>query len=357
MTTINLASSDGQFLGKEVLEGNRLAAMREEKSGVYNTLPKDTTSNWTLPLESKHLFFTSSFFQACRNVAGVANRIFAALSRTLSDNLSQAVNVVRLTKLFDIILVPFTLSSLATHIHHFVHGSRGRIDSALNISSEVGSLGSTLTSFAMGLANLGVLSAKVLQWINPIYIVSSILSAATVPLNLRTISKMSHIRDEFDQIAHLRKDSNETNLEDFQAALKLIKGKHAQDEDFISNVFSCSEDKLMESLASIEQQASKKLLSSNLEENIQGRRLLNKALNDIRKRFHHIKVTSALAATVAIINCIGAVALLFTPAAPAVYAVIAIGVVINLSSYIDQKVQEYRFTHALGMQKKWYEWI
>lgn len=347
----------GQSIAVEKLESkSRISAV--SLTDQPNVKKASSKSNWSVLFQSKFIYSISDVLYVCRSVIVVANRIFAGIRESLYNRTFQAVKILRLTKLFDVALVPFTLSSMATHIHHFIHGNRrSRVDSALHIFSETGSLGSSITSFAMGLVHVGVLSGKALSWINPVYIASSVLSVVAVPIYLRSIVKMRRLEHEFDKITHLSPASHEANLDDFHTALKFIKDKNAHDENFISNVFSCSEEKLINSLMLIEKRATEKLSSSDSEEHIQGRRLLNKALCDIRKRFHHVKVNSALSATAAVVSCIGAVALLFSPAAPVAYGCIAMGVGLNIGNFVYQKVKEYRFTHDVGMRKKWHEWI
>lgn len=360
MSTINLAHSSNQIVAIQTDEfkvAGPFSVHPQKREGTEDA-KKKVKANLEATFQSRFAYVTSKVFEVVRKVADTAYQVFATSYEMMSASLLQMRNLLHVTKMFEIALLPFIAVNLAKHINQLVHGNRDvRIDSSLSIADEVGTLGGSLTTFTMGLAAIGTVSARVLQWASPLYLVSSVLSASTAMRNFRQYSKLKSLKQEIQDMTHLQNAEHKTTLDDFRAVLDLFNKKEAANREFTQNAFHRSSTQLATALHKIEKEASEKLASSDPKEQVAGSQLLNGTLKSLVGKVDRVGKTSCLAGIVSIISLIGAVVLFASPCAPAAYAIIGLGAVINLSNLIYHKVSEYKFTHELGMSKKWYEWI
>lgn len=313
---------------------------------------------WSSVLHSRVAYYVSTFFQVIRKVSDAAYQIFSTSYEVLSNGLLQATNLLKITKMFEVALLPFIIANLAKDIGQLMHGDRSaRVDSGISIADEVGTLGGSLTTFAIGLATFGTVSSRVLEWATPLYLVSSILSVATVVRSVRTCSKVKRFKRQFERAISGDRSDLYATMCSYQDMIFLIKKKNLKDKEFSRNVFNCSHDKLMERLTAIQKEVLEKLSSADPKEVLECRDRLNLIIKKMSRKIDSVGRSSKLAAIVSVVSFIGAIALFASPIAPIAYGFIGLGILLNVSNLIYHKISDYKFTHGLGMTKKWREWI
>lgn len=327
--------------------------------GNHREMQKPKNQKYKKSIQYSKLSYLSSFLlEGIRKVTDFANQIFFSSFKPFHDVFLQMHQIIKISGLFDVALIPFIVASISKQVKSLIHGKHNaKIDSAIELVAEMGLLGRSLTILTMALASISGISVKAMNWTASAFLATSLLSFATTGSNYRTYKKMRSFEHKLCKIGKLSDSNKETSLETYQAALKLMKSEEF-DKEFITKAFNCPSEKLEIRLWEIEKEATNKIVSSGIEDQKLGRQQLNKTLNALKGHIHHVGNAARIKGVISTIGLIAAVALFFTsPIGPVTYAIGGIGLAANLGLLIQHKVVEYRYTQNLGMHKKWYEWI
>lgn len=308
---------------------------------------------WSSILYSRAAYYGSKFFKVVRSVADAAYQTFSSSYEMLSTS-----NSLQITKMFELILLPFIAANLVKNVSQVIKGDRDtKIDSAISMVDEVGTLGGSMTTLAMGLATIGIISAKIFEWAAPLYLISSIFSGATMFQSMRSSSRINELEKDIKKNTLNEADDAETTMRCYEAAMKVIKDKKRMDHAFTKYVFNCGPNKLVNRMIEIRDVAAKKMLSLDDDEVREGKAMLTKTLKCMTRKIHAVGTSSKLSSVVSVVSVIGAVALFTVPIHPISYAIIGLGALLNMSNLIYYKIADYQFTHEMNMKKKWHEWI
>lgn len=309
-------------------------------------------------IKYSRLSYLSSFIlEGIRKVSDFANQMFFSSFKQFHNVLLQMNQIIKISGLFDMALIPFILVNISKQVKSLIRGNHNaKIDSAIKLIAEVGLLGRSLTILTMALASIRGISVKVMNWTASAFLATSLLSFATTALTYRTYKKMRSFEHKFVKIGELSDLSEETSLEKFKAALKLMKSKEF-DKEFITKAFNCTPENLEIRLLEIEKEATNKMALPRIEDQKVGRQQLNKTLKTLKGHVHHVGNTARIKVVISTIGLIAAVALFASPVASVTYAIGGTSLAANLGLLIHHKVVEYRYSQNLGMHKKWYEWI
>lgn len=336
-----------------VPDHSSLTITREQKNSCKKKENKKLTEC------SRLGYVASMILENARKASEVAHQTFFFNYKIFQDHLLQIRQIMKFTSLFDAALLPLVVANIYKQARRFVQGSRNaKIDSAIQLIADTGLLTRCATIIAMGVTNIGHISVKIQNWTSSLFFGTSLLSFAATAATYRTYVKMRKFEKKFSNIALLKDSNNETSLEAFQAALRLIKQKELKDKEFITKAFNCAPEKLEQHLQEIEKEVANKIASSNEEDQKAGRRLLNSTLKTLKGHIHYVGNASRMNVVISTVSLVSAIVLFASPGAVvAAYLVGGATLAANLGVLIHHKIVQYRYTKNLGMHKKWYEWI
>lgn len=304
-------------------------------------------------------YLGSIILENARKISDFAHQTLFTNYKMVQDGLMQLRQIMKFSNLFDVAILPFVIVNIGNQAKNILLGNRNtKIDATIQLIADVGLLGRSLTIVAMGLVKIGGMSVKVLDWTSTLFFATSILSFAATASTYRTYVKMRSLELKFAQIGLLDKSCQETSLDTFHASLNYIKSKQLNDKDFIMNAFNCTPEKLNTRLLEIENEAAKKIASSNLEDQRAGKVLLNSTLNNLKGHIHHVGNKARNSVLISTIGLVAAVAFFATPPVAAfAYAVAGLGLAANIGILVHHKVVEYQYTKSLGLKKNAFEWV
>lgn len=345
-------------------------------AALYNTSPvlpngKDKAHNEVInkahrkPVQYSRIGYLGSvIFENARKIADAAHQKIFSNYVWVQSGLFQIRRVIKFSSLFDAMIVPFIIANIATQGRCFIKGqSSARIDSAIQLINDMGLLGRSVTIIGMGLASIGGISVKILDWTPSLFVATAVLSFASMAATYMTHLKMKNFEQRFAKIAQLNDSANETSLETFQTSIEFIKAanltisKGVKDQDFVAHALGCTTEKLEIRLLEIKKEAADKLASTKVEEQQAGKRLLNNTLRTLKGHIHHVSSNAKISAIVSAVGLVASIVLFATPIAPLSCVIASAGLAANLGILIHHKVVEYRYAQSLGLQRKWYEWI
>jgi len=245
--------------------------------------------------------------------------------------------------------IPFAIHNTAKSACNFSKISPNeRVDTALQITSHVGSIGDAIGSASQGLASVGAVAVQAVSWASPLAIVSTIIQLAGTVLSVKNYVEIDSFSKELRHQSGLDKDPQEYTLEDFRRGLDLIEKKRNEKTSFISTAFGTNEDKLADRLVAIELEARKALNSGNAEESAKARQNLQETMEHLSKRVTTKKWSISLTILAAAVSTAGFGAS-FSPAPPAGYALLGIGSLIGLGTYVFNRIKTRHFEASLGI--------
>lgn len=297
-----------------------------------------------------------------RKVFKITKTVFDPFYKTLKffcsgwfiKKLKRFEGILKTTKVFDIILVPFNLINLTNHISSITREDQiEKIDTTLNVARELGSLKDNVVTFHKGLESVGACFDTMSKISAALNVMSSIFSISSVLLNLRNISKMKRLQSRFSEIESLNPNKVEAALESYRAFLTLFNEEHIKDKSFLKRVFNYDEEKLIVTFIDIEKEVMAKIRSESFKDRLEGQQLLYKTIKGLKGRIQYNIHSSLIAASLSIATLFSATILLS-------YSILFGSVAasfLSLSRLSYQKLMEYKFSHELRLKRKWHEWI
>jgi len=272
----------------------------------------------------------------------------------LSDPLKKVVGV---KQIIEIARVPSHFLDVFKSGLDFVRGGKEKkFEASLNIINRVREVGTTISTFVLGLRELGMVASDKLLWMQPFAVVMSFLSLASITSNLKTCMKMRRLLQEMD-FAVSRSTKVGVDLSSYRSVMNLFEQEQKKDPDFFQNTFNADAEKLAEAFFSLEVEMKEKLSSEDVDIRKEGVKAIEETLKILRGRIHKNIVSSAISTTVSAINLIGTIVLLACPAFPAGWAIMGVGSLLDFSSWTYHKVVEYKFASHIGLKRTKLEWL
>lgn len=261
-------------------------------------------------------------------------------------------------QLGEIALVPFHVVSIAKICIGFPrYNKEKKIDAGLNICSGLREIADSTATFIVKLEDIHAIPTSPVAWTTPFAIVMSVLSIVSVVVNVRTCMKVKRLMKEFNLAETSGKVDGKITKASYQAMLKVIKSKQNEDEDFISDVFNTTKEKLACALVRLESSFTEKLQSKDLQVVEEGQKILEKSVKSLKGRVKHNLTSSILNIISSTVNIIGTAIFLAFPVSPLGWAIIAVSALIDAGRWINHKVVEYQFAKVVELKRTKWEWV
>lgn len=216
-----------------------------------------------------------------------------------------------------------------------------KIDAALNISRSLAYLGSTAVAIGNHLSSVGVIATESLSWVQPLSITSLALSAAAIGIGVKGLVESKHLSKKFDAIHNKNFLTSQAEFRQLKASLL------KKSNGFLSQHFQIRPRLLKSELEVIELRAEEKIRSGDAKLMMEGMQDFEKVNQGIRKRIAASYVSSILRTVAAIISVIGVSVLLFTPVAPAGYALLAVSGSVMVAKFFFDRIKTNQFAKTI----------
>lgn len=290
-----------------------------------------------LPNTARNLLLTKSK-EAVKVLSGpdvgpAAARLARAIRNTAEGINSQ--NPLQMLRITAVVQAPFAIRNIAQSSIEIYRGDPEKVDNALTIAAETGTLANVIAATAEALGELGV-TAQSVAWISPLYITGAVLSGVEIVRDVKNIYETHKVSKIVFQ-----KDKNTAS--GFTRTVSTIKGKHLNNKKFISKHFGVKGDKLIENLEKVDkhvQQLDKGPLK--WKGDIQAAEVSKLA----EKRMKVQKWSRVYNILTSIINIIG-FAILFSPAAPVGCILIGLSSLMSVAQIVFLKKINRQFEEAI----------
>lgn len=280
-------------------------------------------------------------------LAGVVRNI-GNTSKEMLNN-SKRLPVVGVLKLTAIALIPLTIYEIASSIFSVVKTSfNEKLDIALNVISNLGSLLDITGTIAEGLSAIKVVAKSAVHWAGPLGIVATVIESVGMALKTKNLIETERFSKIFKETAGLDLSDEEYSLENYKKARELVAEKHSQEKTFVSKHLSTDGEKLNERLLAIESEAKEFLASNNLEDVLKGKNKLKTTMQSLSQRMTTKKWSTGLSLLASTISIIG-FGLLFSPLPPVGMAFLALSSILSIINLFMQKAQTKSFEKGLGI--------
>lgn len=193
---------------------------------------------------------------------------------------------------------------------------REKIEAALSIIGNLGSIGLCTRIFTEGLASIGAISAKIIPKTNPLVAVSGAFETVGIGLETKWLTDTFSFSTQFKKHAGLNKSASEYTLKNYQDGLSFINTTKTKVHQFVLKYFYENETELFKKLSGIEKAASTQLQSQDPNEVKAAKNSLHQAMQNLHERVTAKKWSHALKIIASSANLIGTGLLVFTPVAP-----------------------------------------
>lgn len=209
-------------------------------------------------------------------------------------------------------------------------------------------------AIVMGAEYLGaVTKIPIAKWIGPFGLAIAALCVVSIAQQSRDIHHARQLEKEID---HVEK-ANETSLAKLHKIRVLFNQRHQEDATFVKLIFNVDNDKLNGALDNMEKRALGMIESEDPKRRAEGEKVLNDTIKALKARVRATKTESALKLTAQIVNIIGALLLVAVAPFQVGWGVMGVAATINGAAYIQHKVTDYQFAKAIGIERKWHEWV
>lgn len=278
---------------------------------------------------------TDKILTTTRGVADVARKVFC------SD--TKFINFIRATELFAVSATPFAFYNIGKGVKELVKGDKQeKIDAALMMTSELGTIGDAVASFAGGLHTIGAVSETAVAWAGPLAIASAALSLASIASNARGLWQSHKLKKNLLG----KQNKKEYTVEDYTKTVGFLQ---AQKDCVLKQHFNIKGEKLKTKVNEIWKDAERKLSSGDAEKVKEGHSKMGVMLKAFKDRIFSKKMCHILSIVAAVVSTVGLGVLFFTPLAPVGYSLIALGAAISVGKFFYNMVKQYRFKKALGL--------
>lgn len=191
------------------------------------------------------------------------------------------------------------------------------------------------------------------KWLGPFGLAIAALSVVSIAQQCRDIHHYRKLQKEISEV----EKTNETSLEKLHKIRALFTKRHEEDATFVKLTFNVEHAKLNTALDDMEMRALQMIRSEDSNQRAEGEKVLNETIKALKTRVQATKTESALKLTAQIVNIIGAVLLVAVAPFQVGWGVMGVAATINGAAYIQHKVTDYQFAKAIGIDRKWHEWV
>lgn len=268
------------------------------------------------------------------------SRVVAIFPRIASSNTVQKIGKV--CSFIPVVSIPFSMYGARNELRNIrLQGQQQldryeKINSGLRIVEYVAATGDSLSTLLTALEKIALIAKGALVFASVISGISTILWLASIPLQLRQLAKGKEI------LAQMNKVINETKItkEGYARALELFSKKHIRAIEQSLNVESGKE---------VKHTIDKIVQASHRARNVErSEELLKKTVDTLRTRIQQKNFSTKLGILISAVNFIALTILMFSPAAPIGFALLAIGAIVTLAKAIKEYRETSRFEKRLN---------
>ena len=280
-------------------------------------------------------------------MAALANYIGNSSRHMLAN--ARNLHIAGSLQLFSLGCVPLVIAGIANALFSSLKTSiNEKIDIGLDIAASFGSLGEIVADTADGLAAVGAVASNVL-WTTPLAIASAVIQGLGMILTVKNLVETHSFSVMFNKESALSKPVSEYSLADYTKVRKLIVERQNQEKSFIAKHFDTNSEKLTDCLIAVEKAAKAALSSGNPKNVLRGKRRLKTTMQTLANRMSERKLSNTLRLLSGSISYVG-FGVLFSPCPPAGFMFLAIGAVMSLANFFNDKYHASRFEKSLGIQ-------
>lgn len=221
-----------------------------------------------------------------------------------------------------------------------------KIDTALDVTSEVGRVGDSLATGIEGLGSVGLVNLQPLYWVSPLFIVGVGLQIAGILALSKSLVETHLFSRKFSKVVDLTKKGSDYSVADFTLGLEMVQNRSRKEKSFVLKHFGVDSKKLLGPLYKIKKLAENSFFHSSAKVG-ESEDKMKAAMELLSKRLTATKWSKALTILIGTVTLIGVGVLLFTPAAPVGFALLAIGSVAAIRYYFAVKAQTAQFEEEL----------
>lgn len=210
-----------------------------------------------------------------------------------------------------------------------------KIHAGLHIGRSLSSLGYSAAALGRQLVTWGAVAADSLVWVTPVSIASMVLSTAGIGIGVKGFIE-SHLFSKKLKKIQTTKSTPQDVLNIFQKQRELLETKS---NGFLSNHFQIKPKHLKGRLKQIEMTAAERIQSNDAALAAKEANTLKDISDGIKKRIAASRLSNTVRIVAAVVSTIGLCVLLFTPVAPAGYALIAVSGAIMVAKYIYDRIK------------------
>ena len=228
--------------------------------------------------------------------------------------LGKADSSFKTLKFACIAAVPFAIGSTVRAIRSFKGASTSeKIDASLQIVSATGVVVGVTSSIAEGLVGVGKVAAKEIIWATPLAIVGAALGCADIALSAK------HLIEGYKFSKAFHRAVGDSSPENYKEVVELIKYNQESKKSFIRKYLGVDAVKLIGNLEKIEEEGDSAKMKS--------------AIKMLADRLTFERKSQALSLLTSVVSVI-AFGLLFSPAAPLGFALLALSTVSSVSNLV-----------------------
>ena len=262
----------------------------------------------------KNVYKISEYFSRKIKTVGETAKTFCRSQKILNKALDS-------TYFSPLLTLPFAIYKIVKcAMKIFKHNTlMQKVDAGIGLTTTLSELTEGAVYIAKGLEKFGAVTLGAIKWTTGVTIASVVLSSAVI---------FTHIRNWYKTHSFLKNADQQL---------------HEKNDDYKKAVDSLVQEKKSGSYLN----ASKKQLESikDYSENVADSSQLETLYAKLRSRIKTKIFSHKLALVSAVVSLIATVILLATPLAPLAYAVMAVGALILIGKYIQERFNQSRFDH------------
>lgn len=326
--------------------------------GSPNAIPLEVEGNWSVtavsnktPVSDEELKSFASIYASAMG----AIRFLSNASKTFFD-VPPDRYLFGEFKLVAIIPVALAVESLAKTIFSLGQDCARSvkvckdeaIDFVLSIINDLGTIGDYISTFAEGLAAARIVALEAVKWSTPLLIASLPLEAIGMMYNAKAAIDNLIFTKNFKKEAGLDKKLEEYTLEDYEKGLAQIENGRGNDRNFVGKHFMTDDQKLIERLRTIASEAAMNWASTEPEKKAEAQKLMYSTMRTLKDRLITTRLSHALNVVATSVGILG-VCLLFTPGAPAGYAILGVSALWSIARTVERMIESRKFREALNI--------